>query len=378
MLSTALNFIKKKMAAGKRPLDTVQVEITSRCNAACRMCPRGALPGWKSGDMNLALFRKVSDLIRQARHVHLQGWGEPLLHPDLLAMLKIAKDLQARVGLTTNGQLLGPETAETLIKGGIDVIAVSLAGADAKTHGQIRTGTDFRHIITNILSLKRLKAELGLDRPSVVISFLMLRQNVRQLPGVIGLAAELGADRVSATNLDLVWDAETDGMRAFQDLGSRAARYDDLVNKARKAASSAGIDLRLYPLIPDEQPVCEANPLKNLFVSFDGCLAPCPYLGLPAAKIPRYFMGRTTSCPRLCFGNIMEGTFSETWNSRPYAEFRQQFAGRLSVTASLYDQISCDFEVLEKAQELDQAYTARLKEMKPPRSCQGCWKLYGV
>lgn len=43
-----------------------------------------------------------------ARYVHLQGWEEPLLHPRLPGMVDAVKAAGAAVGLTTNGDLLGP------------------------------------------------------------------------------------------------------------------------------------------------------------------------------------------------------------------------------------------------------------------------------
>jgi len=63
----------------------------------------------------------------------------------------------------------------------------------------------------------------------------------------------------------------------------------------------------------------------------------------------------------LCFGSIKGQSILKIWDSDGYAGFRHKFMKRLSVTADLYGQISCDFEVLKKAQGLDRAYTARLK-----------------
>jgi len=73
--------------------------------------------------------------------VHLQGWGEPLLHPSILSMLEVAKKVGTRVSFTTNGSLLGADICKDIISLGVDAVGISLAGAISKTHECIRRGS---------------------------------------------------------------------------------------------------------------------------------------------------------------------------------------------------------------------------------------------
>ena len=86
--------------------DWIQVEVTTQCNAACMgtpSCPhRGFRREWKSRNMSMDTFRKLLPAFRNARFVHLQGWGEPLLNPDLFQMVREAKKVGCRVGTTSN------------------------------------------------------------------------------------------------------------------------------------------------------------------------------------------------------------------------------------------------------------------------------------
>jgi MoaA/NifB/PqqE/SkfB family radical SAM enzyme len=70
---------------------------------------------------------------------------------------------------------------------------------------------------------------------------------------------------------------------------------------------------------------CEANPLKILFISCDGWVSPCTYMGLAGrTDIPRRFDGQSLIVPRLRFGNVLEQDLLDIWNSPAYRAFREQ------------------------------------------------------
>ena len=82
-------------------------------------------------------------------------------------------------------------------------------------------------------------------------------------------------------------------------------------------------------LSPRPAPVCEEDPLANLFVTADGEVTPCVYLCPPVAgDFPRRFCGREHPVKRLSFGNLFERPLEAIWNAPPYAEFRARFARR--------------------------------------------------
>ena len=85
-----------------------------------------------------ATWDRLSSDLGLARHVHLQGWGEPLLHPRLPEMAKAAKAAGSDVGITTNGDLLEP-AIDWIVEERVDQIVFSVAGDDA-THADLRAG----------------------------------------------------------------------------------------------------------------------------------------------------------------------------------------------------------------------------------------------
>ena len=87
------------------------VEITNVCNLRCSFCP-GTTRAPRT--MTTDEFRVLAEKLRPyTDYLYFHVMGEPLLHPDLPALLQIAADLGFRVCLTTNGALLG-KRAETL------------------------------------------------------------------------------------------------------------------------------------------------------------------------------------------------------------------------------------------------------------------------
>lgn len=80
------------------------LEITNRCNLACSFCPKTKRP---ARTLTAEEFRLLAGKLRAyTDYLYLHVMGEPLLHPQLQALLETARALGFRVALTTNGTLL--------------------------------------------------------------------------------------------------------------------------------------------------------------------------------------------------------------------------------------------------------------------------------
>ena len=88
-----------------RPLRALQVEVTSRCTRRCAVCPRSALTDrWLERDLSADTWQAVVPALGRFEHVHLQGWGEPLLHRHLRSMAADGSSPAARaVPVQRNG-----------------------------------------------------------------------------------------------------------------------------------------------------------------------------------------------------------------------------------------------------------------------------------
>jgi MoaA/NifB/PqqE/SkfB family radical SAM enzyme len=339
------------------------------------MCPRTALADrWPALDLSWEAFQRIAGVFGRTRHVHLQGWGEPLLHPRLFDMIRVAKAAGCRVGLTTNGMLLDRLAATQLLDVGLDLLAVSIAGATRETHDTIRAGSGLPWILKNVRRFVSLRAERRCKGPKVELSYLMTRTNLAELPAAVELAASLGMDELYAINLDYVVTSEHEALGVFTCPQLRLP-FGRSVAAARQKARELRLAFRAYPLDPQEVPVCEANPLKSLFISSDGWVSPCNYMGLAGRKdIPRRFHGQPVRVSRLRFGNIQTEDLLDIWNLPAYRAFRQQFADRRLAAA-----------VRAVGLFSGSKGSGLLRSGKPnghlppaPEACRTCYKLYGL
>ncbi len=366
MFQGAREWLKKRIQG--RPFEAFQIEVTTRCLTRCTMCPRVALADqWPEMDLSWEAFQRIGRAFSQTEHVHLQGWGEPLLHLRLFDMIALAKGAGCRVGLTTNGMSLDLDTGKRLLDLDLDLIAISIAGATRETHEAIRVGSDFQAILENVGRLLSMRAGHGRKGPKVEFSYLMTTTNLAELPMAVELAASLGVDELFAINLDYVVTPEHDDLKIFDCPPIREERART-VTEAREKAHRLGINFRAYPLDAEEVAVCEANPIKVLFVSADGWVSPCTYMGLAGrTDIPRYFGGRSLTVPRVRFGNILDQELMDIWNSAAYVQFRRQFLKRrMGVAAWALRAVSGHGE------------TSELPMPPSPEPCRTCYKLYGL
>jgi MoaA/NifB/PqqE/SkfB family radical SAM enzyme len=354
-----------KKPDGRRPFEAFQIEVTSRCNLRCVMCPVTVLAErWPATDLAWETFERIAAAFGSVKWVHLQGWGEPLLHRRLFDMIELAKRAGCRVGFTTNGTRLTPATNERLLTLGLDVLAVSIAGARASTHETIRAGSDFAKLIENLAAFLALRRARGSATPKVELLFLMTRTNLAELPDAVELAARLGADELVATNLDYVITPQLDELRAY----SRSADGRELreaMDRARAVAKQKALAFRPYPLQAREMAVCDLNPLKIVFISADGWVSPCVYTAVTGQReFPRFHDGHDLAIRSERFGNVNERPLLEIWELPAYRAFRRQFAERLLAAAKM---------------AVGGVRAAAAIEVAPaPEPCRSCPKLYGL
>lgn len=304
-----------------------QVELTTRCPLQCRMCIRQGSRDWRAADMPFDDFRKLAPYFRRVENIVLQGWGEPLLYPKLVEAIAVVKSAGSRAGFVTSGWGLNAERASALVTAGVDFIGFSLAGATPDTHAAIRVNSRLPDVVAAIETVNRIKADRGRPAPRLHIVYLMLEDNLGEVPDVLDLARRIGIDEVALVNVTHVTDAWQNDQRVF----ARAdGGVEAVLAEARSKAKALGIGLRASAVSPRPVAVCEEDPLRNLFVSVEGWVSPCVYLNPPTSSpMRRIYCGAPVLIDKLAFGNIFTDPLDGIWNSPGYVAFRAAFEARL-------------------------------------------------
>jgi putative metalloenzyme radical SAM/SPASM domain maturase len=221
------------------------VEVTTRCNLRCAMCPREAPGGAiRDGDMTSATFARLAPAFPHLDALVLNGIGEPLLHPGLegfVAAARRAMPASGWVGFQTNGQLLGPDRARTLADAGVDRICVSADAVTPELFGALRRGGQQARVEVAVAALHDAARRRG--RPIAVgLEFVVMRENLAQLPALVRWAGERGVAFVIATHL-LPYDRRLAGAAAYD---AHSDRAQALYREWRARAAAEGVDLGRY------------------------------------------------------------------------------------------------------------------------------------
>jgi radical SAM protein with 4Fe4S-binding SPASM domain len=305
----------------------LQVEVTGACNLACRMCLVRYRPklGKRQGAMCFHTFRDIVDELPGLEKLTLQGLGEPLLAPDFFRMVEYSTGRGISTGFNTNGTLLTRAASERLVRAGVDWLHVSLDGATAATYESVRDRATFERVVRNIRELVAVRGRRGSERPEIQLVFVAMRRNLRELPDLVALAADIGVDSVWVQNLSHSFgDTESGGgyrgIRAFTEAEALWNEPDEEVvatfARAVERADELGLELRLPRL---EEPVVEREPgepachwpFESAYVTHDARVQPCCMV-----------MG----ADRAVLGDAKDG-FAEVWRSEEYRAFRGGLVG---------------------------------------------------
>ena len=141
-----------------RPLRSLRVSVTDRCNLRCRYCMPEDEYTWLPRETLLS-FEEINRLVEifaefGVDKVRLTG-GEPLLRRDLPALIRLLRQQASihDIALTTNGILLD-EQAESLRDAGLHRITVSLDTLKPDRFQQLTKRDSFDRVLHGIAQVK--------------------------------------------------------------------------------------------------------------------------------------------------------------------------------------------------------------------------------
>lgn len=147
------------------------IEPTNICNLKCVTCPQSLDHRGEKGVMDLELYKIVLEQVNKlkptALMLHLAG--EPLIHPMLDKMVRLAKETGIYTQFATNGTMLHREKADKLLDAGIDAIDIAFC-ENREVFSKLRGGADWQVVYENIVDFLKAKKRRGKPYPFVQIT----------------------------------------------------------------------------------------------------------------------------------------------------------------------------------------------------------------
>lgn len=141
------------------------IDPSSVCNFKCHFCFRHYAE--KTGEiMRMDLFEKIvrdmKEFKEPFKRVHLMGFGEPLINPNLASFVELMKreGVADRVEITTNASLLTRDMSHQLVNAGVTKMIVSIYSLNDKDYQMVsKNKFSFSEIYKNIEYLYSIKKQ---------------------------------------------------------------------------------------------------------------------------------------------------------------------------------------------------------------------------
>lgn len=314
------------------PPMVVNLLLTSRCNLNCAMC---SVQEFRKRDFQELGTREIEDLARQGREfgaTFYMGGGEPFVRADILDLIAAVKGQGRPLGIVTNGLGLRPEVGREVHRLGVDHLMVSLHGPEEVHDRIVGVPGSFRKVSEHVRAFCAIPGR----RTTVVLNFVLSRDNVESLPRFVSIGKSLGVDRVRVEHLLYLTEADI----ARHDAWCRANLPEHLKDRFHassflcQADTVNGMAERL-PAVLDQvkrefgnfvilKPFLSPKDFRRwyggeglgagrpclfvwraLFVEPDGSVIPCQHYG------------------DMVMGNVREQSLLEIWNRPEYREMRR-------------------------------------------------------
>lgn len=165
------SYIDKTTKFPKRVL----LELTSRCNSYCTMCPRNVLSRPEM-DMDISLAKKVIEGLATVgiSGLWLYNIGESLLHPQFFEILSFCRSAGnlGPLWLSTNGEIMGREMQEKILDNPVDILNYSVNAMTKESFSKIAPNLHFELVHQNLRSLLELKRKRNAVKPIIRVQMI--------------------------------------------------------------------------------------------------------------------------------------------------------------------------------------------------------------
>ncbi len=213
----------------------VVFNCTAKCNLACVHCYSAPQRAFSNSELSTAEAKRLLGQLGEINcPVLLFSGGEPLLRPDLFELAAEAKRLGLRVALSSNGTLIGADTAKRIADAGVGYVGVSIDGPE-DFHDEFRNSRGcFKAAVAGIRNCQAAGLRTGLR-------FTITKANAEHIPFIFELAGELNVRRICFYHLIRSGRAGRSNLEPASIAQTRQA-IDTIIDKTAEAVNCGAVD----------------------------------------------------------------------------------------------------------------------------------------
>jgi len=296
LVAAAKDFALKRDRMSAYPA-IVKIDISPLCNLRCTACVHADPNGNPTLEkqvfepkhkMTVEQYTRVVEQIKhKATAVSLYYLGDPMVHPDLDRMCRIAADAGLQVHVSSNFSFgLKDDRIRSLVTSGLSHLTVCIDGLTQEKYQRTRVGGNIGRVLKNLERVTQIRKELGRKEPLIEVQYIMFQHNLDEVEKARKLCADLGVEKFTTFWGDLHnWTDRDPG------------NFDVIGPRPKKAI-----------------PHC-SWPYFSTVVKYNGDVIPC--------CTHRQGMQYAPGADARVFGNVFDKDFSEIWNSPEYVQARR-------------------------------------------------------
>jgi PqqA peptide cyclase len=284
------------MTSAPRPY-TLVAELTYRCPLRCVYCSNPVDFHRSRNELSTGEWQRAFSQAAElgVMQLHLSG-GEPVVRADLVELIQHARTNDLYTNLITGGTLLDESKLMRFREAGLDHIQLSIQGA---TRGSAEIVAGIRSHQKK-LEVAELIRKVGFP---LTLNVVIHRLNIAEVPRLITLALELGADRLELANTQFyAWAAEN--RRALMPTREQYDRAEEIAREAiAKYRGTLEIAFVQNDYLSGEPKPCMGGWGRSyMCINPTGEVMPCH-----AASV----------IPELRFESVRESTLEKIWRDSP-------------------------------------------------------------
>lgn len=245
----------------KVPL-VMYLEISNLCDLRCAMCPQFSalnsdrlisIRSKKRGFIDLEQVKSIEPFLKSALQVHAFGYGEPMIHPDFVEILKLLGKYELLIDFFTNGMHLTEQACEEIVNAGVYSVTISFSGTTKEEYENVYINGKYNEVLDGIQRLNKCKNKANSKYPLIQINSIGFKHHVDKLPDFVRMMAKIGATHIHLKPLSL--SRQLNFLSKFiapYRVGIEGKKLLEAISVAKELGVALGVEVFTRTILPDD------------------------------------------------------------------------------------------------------------------------------